>query len=646
VGDTSGLQGLALVAPYGALCLVIVVVACVALWVLRRPIIGWLAELTSSGDAPDGAIALSVLSALGILSFFASIEILATALFVAGQGVSAVLVLAASFVAGLLVFAACRRLVVQSRVKVAFPLVMAVCMLVTLMALVIASHFYDVSWDGQWIHQQAAVVIANGWNPVADPLGYTAHAGVWHPDLGDVTWKAGIENFSKGIWIRTGTLYAFTRNIETSKAGNIVLLFATFIVWLALALRLTRGRWRLSALLAVLVTLNPISVVQLLSHKNDGQLGSLLAIAVGLGCLAATGSGGWPAVVALCCATLMLCTIKFTGLVYAGVLVAGLALALGALGRFRSRAALLLALAGTLAVATLAVGYNPYVVNTVRYGHPFYPLMGRGAVDTLTNQSPVDFRGKSNAERLFRSLFSRAEDERLGGAEPVPTRLKVPFVVYASELRPYLGFDTRIAGFGPLFSGALVLGMIALVLLAWRWARRRERWLGAGLLLIVALTASALSNPAAWWARYVPQIWLLPVVVAGLALCSWRTGPGRWLATGLVVVLVVDTALVGTINFANVVHGTREITASLDRAAAWPGGVEVSPGLFSTSWTKLDERGIRWRFARDGGSARSHIVVPYTTMTLYPLDDPRGADASQRWKAERLGRRTYPGGHR
>ncbi|MDR3687245.1 MAG: hypothetical protein P4L93_09850 [Coriobacteriia bacterium] len=618
MGGTTAAEGLRLLGPYLvgaaiALCLALVFAA------LQRDRIGrWLSELTEQGTPDAGAIALAVLCSLGILAFFAGIELIATALFFAGRGIVPSIVLAASVLAAGLMALGVRRLVKRGRITQVFALTVVTCVLVSTFGLFAASRLYDVSWDGQWIHQPAAVVLANGWNPVSDPMAATVKVGQWRPDLKGAVWTIGIQNFAKGMWIRTGAIYAFTRHIEMSKAGNLVLLFVQFVVWFALALRLAPRRWWTALLVGTLAAVNPIVHVQLFTYKNDGQLGSLFTIALGLGCLALAGEGGWPTVLGASLALLMLCTIKFTGLVYAAVLVVGLVAGLVVMRRFRQHQVLVAALALTVLIAVGFVGYNPYVFNTQHYGSPFYPLVGRGAVDTLTDQSPRDFAQIGNGERLFRSLFSKAEDERLLGNTPVSTELKVPFTLYASELRPYLGFDTRVAGFGPLFSGALVLAVVLLGLLLFEYYRARSRTLAVGMLVIGVLLVSVAANPAAWWARYTPQIWLIPVVVAALALLEWRSGVRAYLAYALCFVLVANAAIVGTINFANVVHGTSEMSAALERARTWPGGVLLKTGDFETSWTKLNERGVRWRLVGSQFSGRGGLTVPYSTMTLYP----------------------------
>src|SRR5512134_3888659 len=34
----------------------------------------------------------------------------------------------------------------------------------------LAAAFFDLSWDGQWYHQTAVYEMAEGWNPVHDPM--------------------------------------------------------------------------------------------------------------------------------------------------------------------------------------------------------------------------------------------------------------------------------------------------------------------------------------------------------------------------------------------------------------------------------------------------------------------------------------------
>src|SRR5512132_1725369 len=78
------------------------------------------------------------------------------------------------------------------------------------------------------------------------------------------------------------------------------------------------------------------------------------------------------------------------------------------------------------------------------------------------------------------------------------------------ELLLYGTPDARLGGWGPLFSGALVLSLGVATLL---FARSRRGRAALGLVL-GAVIASMLTNRECWWARLAPQLALVPVAVA------------------------------------------------------------------------------------------------------------------------------------
>jgi hypothetical protein len=111
-----------------------------------------------------------------------------------------------------------------------------------------------------------------------------------------------------------------------------------------------------------------------------------------------------------------------------------------------------------------------------------------------------------------------------------------------SEIRAAGGPDVRIAGFGPLFSGAILVALGTGIAAA--AINKRQRLLLGALIVAAALLGLALIFPQNWWARYVPYLWLVPVCVALAALAS---NDVRFKAAGLLLVGVLgaNAGLVG-----------------------------------------------------------------------------------------------------
>ena len=85
--------------------------------------------------------------------------------------------------------------------------------------------------------------------------------------------------------------------------------------------------------------------------------------------------------------------------------------------------------------------------------------------------------------------------------------------------------DTRLAGFGSLFGYSLALALVTIAICVLRFQRRRcvsgvQIPFAAVIVWVGVCTAL---HPESWWARYVPQLWLVPVLAAAMAFgVGWQ----------------------------------------------------------------------------------------------------------------------------
>ena len=109
------------------------------------------------------------------------------------------------------------------------------------------------------------------------------------------------------------------------------------------------------------------------------------------------------------------------------------------------------------------------------------------------------------------------------------------------------GHDTRVAGFGPLFSAVLILSVAVAVLVISDRSRSRVSTL---LLLFGGALLLCLAMPESWWARYVPELWWTPVLVSLAGLASEKM-INRTAASLLVCLIGANVAIVakGTVSF-------------------------------------------------------------------------------------------------
>ena len=396
-----------------------------------------------------------------------------------------------------------------------------------------ANAFYDMSWDGLWYHQTAVYQMLHGWNPLRDPLHeFTPHLRDW------------LCFYAKGPWYIALALFETTHNIEMAKAAALMVFAATFFMGFALLIDLGLKK-RNAAFISALIALNPVITCELVSYLVDGLMISFLFISI-------AAMVKWfrkPAPLAILIAIMsaVLCiNSKFTGLVYLCFFVA----AGGIYILIKDRKLIwkyLIIQSVSIFAGILILGWNPYITNTICRGNPFYPMLGSSAYPSLSAmgqdpielyETPPNMRGKNRFIRFTYAIFGRP------GAQPCfpgqNAALMWPFEIGWKDFSIYYFHDVRISGFGPLFSGALIFTLFLFVLLLFHRDANR-------LFLILScstIVLSVLISTHTWWARYGPQLWMLPVavIIAGFTITNSRVI--FWSTRILASILFVNAVLI------------------------------------------------------------------------------------------------------
>jgi len=372
-----------------------------------------------------------------------------------------------------------------------------------------ASFFYDTTYDGRSYHQEGIILLADGYNPFYEQL-----------NEDKVLHSLWINHYPKAAEIVSATLYSVTGNIETGKAFHVLLIFSNILMGMGLFLRWGKLSFFTGAIFSLVLALNPVAVCQSLTYYVDGQQWSLLLAASYLMFLyILEKKQAWNLMLAW--VIIPLVNIKFTALIYA-VMTAGIygffLLLTATKKEFRKT---LTIIGVSFAIAVFCVGFNPYVTNTLIKGHPFYPIYGENKVDIITGNAPDEFKGKNRFQKFYLSFLGRTGNVMSWWSDEKIV-LKIPFTFDRDEIKALSGCDTRVAGFGPFFSGVcLVSAFIYLLHKLGRFKKsagtgRLRQMLNSVTLMDVILfcvAASVVINPEPWWARYVPQVWAIPVLM-------------------------------------------------------------------------------------------------------------------------------------
>jgi hypothetical protein len=228
------------------------------------------------------------------------------------------------------------------------------------------------------------------------------------------------------------------------------------------------------------------------------------------------------------------------------------------------------------------------VTNIVRHGNPFYPIAGTDAVDVVAHFTPESFKSMNSLQTLFISNLSVSDEN---SATRVGTTLKIPFTFSADELSRFSEPDVAISGFGPLFGGTLILGVIIFIL-SFRMNLARS-FFGLGVVSIVLL--SAFINSAAWWARYVPQLWVVPILIALLGLSYERKRMIHVFSYLILAALFLNIVLIGQTYVIAQWSANQTLKSELKTFAALNKPMLVNFDYTWSNRTRLDSWGIQYK---------------------------------------------------
>jgi hypothetical protein len=448
-------------------------------------------------------------------------------------------------------------------------------LVIVVLSLGLAQLFYDISFDGQMYHMEAAYQYKHGWNPFHHLLRENFKEGIW------------LNHYGKGTEAPQGAVYAMTNRIDSSKGTNFMLIAASFCFCMSFLIRLNRFRLRKSAFIALLFACCPVCIYQMLTTYVDGQVSSLLLCFLAIGCLLYWESNRY-FLLLLASILVILINIKFTSVVFAAIFSAGLLAALLIDRNIKTFKSVFLtcALSGIFAFAV--VGYFPYIRNIVEFHDPLYPGMAMLKSEAAKN-SPDRFQQMSGPAKLFTSLFTHTSNLHLYIDKNPRVPLKIPFTFNKLDIfnacKPYV---VIMAGMGPFFSGLLVVSLLFYLVLARRLKNRRLFMLLT--VVLITLWASIFIISEGWWMRYIPQIWFVPLIIV-LATELVDIGWVRKLRNVCYVLFFVNLSF----SFASVpytLYATAKINYQLEQLKASGETIAVDFDYYAADRIRFYEKGI------------------------------------------------------
>lgn len=450
-----------------------------------------------------------------------------------------------------------------------------------ILSLLISWKFYDLSWDGQAYQQEAIIQLKQGWNPFLDsPLSDNVNRAIW------------INHYAKSPWLIAAPIYHLTNHIEMAKAFNLLFIIAVLLISFAIIYPRFK-KITPSLLISGLLAFNPISFYQMFSFYVDGLLSSLIILFILSVLLYLRNENDRKFNLIFIAANIaLIANIKFTALVYIVILSFGFFLYVIFKQKEKTKEVFLTLLL-TFLFSVLVIGFNPYITNTLKNGHPFYPLSGKNAVDIITINMDKNFVEENNRFVKFGlSMFSPSDNSR---TYPV---MKNPLTMTNNEIFQFSGPDVRIGGFGPLSGLILILSVCAFIYLLFLMKGTKRSIL---LFFLFWIFVSIFINPEPWWARYIPQLWIIPVLLVFCMLSVNKTIIANMVTYGFIIILVLNLAITDGLNlissyvYSHITSQQLKVVSEISKDKP----VKVTFGAFASNRVRLKESNVSYTEEKD-----------------------------------------------
>lgn len=483
-------------------------------------------------------------------------------------------------------------------------------------AIFISGRVFDISYDGMAYHEMAIGLLKNGWNPIK--MGAEEFVRLEElPLLGNVF---GFPNdyYADAKEVIGSVIYSFTGYIETAKSVNILAMLAVFGISNFYISKFTSYRC-FNYMISLLLVANPITLGQLFTNYVDG----LLMLFLELGVLA------WFIIIKssdfhekrkgfflLFCSILFCGNIKVSGLFFIGVYSILFYSVILVKSYYKGNLKEVLIkitsiLASMVIVATCLIGFFPYITNCIKKGNPIYPLMGKDKVDILSDQQPLSFQNLSNVKKLVISLFSKVDNMNIN-VEREP-EWKIPFSIWEGEIQR-CSADTRISGFGPWFSGILIVAVIYFIFYIGKKIMKKQKLDPYAIVFMAGNVILMLFFTGNWWARLSAFEYFFALGILFLMEFT-KERKLKSIVNGVICLLILSNSLFFCYGYKDIFAFSNSVRVNLRYLAEISKDKQIEVNLLqydlSGAQFNLQDYGIRYTISEENFSADG-IYAGYT----------------------------------
>lgn len=469
-----------------------------------------------------------------------------------------------------------------------FIVSLGVASIVVLISYALATNFYDISYDGQGYHQETIYLLKNGWNPVHEEA---------HP------FRSWVNHYQKGNEIMQANIYLLTNQIESVKAIGLILMYVAFSLSFSF-LNLLPMKRIYQLLIAVVVVFNPVVFTQVFTNYIDANWYLTLVISIS-SLLIYFANRERIALIVFILSSVIFCSLKLTSIpvfIVISVFVFSYHL-------FFYKKKMLMPFL-MIFIFSVLCNIHPFITNVQKGYHFLHPFAGDQKTDILNQNIPKVLLNHNRIERILISLFSKPNNDR---AITLNDTLKIPFSFDKSQL--FLIYDTRLSGFGFWFSGLLVItSLLMIYLLVTKNNGINKKTF---LWVVFALFCTILINPAAWWARLSPQIWLFPVVIIVFGLLAKNRLP-KALSQICLFIFLLNLSLPAFLTYLDLRANQKTMEKFVDSVADKTITLDISNSFgFQQYYLKFKEKNIKYKI---GKTKEKSQIAPFTKDVYYELE--------------------------
>ena len=379
--------------------------------------------------------------------------------------------------------------------------------LIFLISVGVSCVIYDVSCDGEAYHKPAVGLLNLGWNPIYE----TTTESIERLNIEHLIPSGNIiaDVYAKATWIFAASCYSIFGDIESGKCYTLLGMIALFCIVTSFLIEKANLRGWQAVCCSFFLAANPVNLSQMFTYYNDGFLSTLVLIYIS--CLLYLSYGKlhkyhtsvFVLIFASACIGM---NVKFSGLMYFGIFGAvfyffwifrkvkqdGLKKSIKWIRN--------LSLFFTILVlcSCLLFGSTVYVPNTINHENPVYGLVGDTNLASIDRNMPVVLQNTPGELRFISSMFYPSTNSM----DVDTLNFKIPFTFTISEIIISAWCDCRISGWGIMFSGIFILGLISMVsTLIMSWSKNKEIF-SLTLILMLGIIVPSTLLTGMWWARY------------------------------------------------------------------------------------------------------------------------------------------------